>query len=423
MRGTPGGVEGLAIVSARKGKSAARARVFGLRGTAMAIAAALVAIAPTHADAKLKKQKPAPAATQSQPAASEPAAQSAVPAPVPPADAATAGDTTIPKTTIPPSFPKTVDEAKAEAAAAAKPPLKWTDAEIADAKAHCDVVLKRIHAVAIAHEPIKEGACGAPAPVELISIGQKPEVTFDPPPIVRCDLAEALTTWLEKDLQPLAQRHLKSPIIRIETMSSYSCRNAYGRKKTKLSEHGLANAVDIRGFVTASAETAYVLEGWGTPEREIVARAAAEKEAADKAERTRLAAAKGAPEGAVTSATATTASGVAAPSTLLARSTLMEGLPKLAAAAPGAVPDRLGGPIVRPDKSAKLKSGNATFIAMHTGVDAESNPDPEVRAFLHEAHAAACRIFGTTLGPEANADHRNHLHVDMAPRAVTKICD
>jgi hypothetical protein len=33
-------------------------------------------------------------------------------------------------------------------------------------------------------------------------------------------------------------------------------------------------------------------------------------------------------------------------------------------------------------------------------------------------------MFGTTLGPEANAAHRNHLHVDMAQRKTdTKICD
>ena len=43
--------------------------------------------------------------------------------------------------------------------------------------------------------------------------------------------------------------------------------------------------------------------------------------------------------------------------------------------------------------------------------------------FLREAHAAACRIFGTTLGPEANEAHRNHFHVDMAERKVKKICD
>jgi hypothetical protein len=47
---------------------------------------------------------------------------------------------------------------------------------------------------------------------------------------------------------------------------------------------------------------------------------------------------------------------------------------------------------------------------------------PQAR-FLREAHAAACRIFGTTLGPEANEAHRNHFHVDMAERKVKKICD
>jgi hypothetical protein len=43
--------------------------------------------------------------------------------------------------------------------------------------------------------------------------------------------------------------------------------------------------------------------------------------------------------------------------------------------------------------------------------------------FLREAHAAACRIFGTTLGPEANEAHRNHLHVDMAERKGRKFCE
>ncbi len=51
-------------------------------------------------------------------------------------------------------------------------------------------------------------------------------------------------------------------------------------------------------------------------------------------------------------------------------------------------------------------------------------PAPGPRSqFLRAAHAAACRIFGTTLGPEANEDHRNHFHVDMAERKYKKICD
>ncbi|MBS0237551.1 MAG: extensin family protein [Proteobacteria bacterium] len=315
---------------------------------------------------------------------------------------------------------KSEADSKASAATAPKPPA-WSEAEIADAKAHCAIVLKRIHAVALPHEPIKEGACGAPAPVELVSIGEKPQVALSPPAIVTCDLAEALTQWFENDVQPLARKHLKSEIVMIETMSSYSCRNAYGRKKTKLSEHGLANALDIGGFVTATTKTAEVLDDWGKPHREILAEAEAAKRAADEA------AAKTAGTGtaanpvqaALPLAVPLTAGAAAAE---LARSTIIEGVPaagaKLVATSETAVPNRLGGPVVKPGKKGPLAEK-----AAQVALAARPAPDAEVQAFLHEAHKAACRIFGTTLGPEANADHRNHFHVDMAERKFTKICD
>jgi hypothetical protein len=34
-------------------------------------------------------------------------------------------------------------------------------------------------------------------------------------------------------------------------------------------------------------------------------------------------------------------------------------------------------------------------------------------AFLRDIHASACRIFGTTLGPDYNRAHADHLHLDM----------
>ena len=158
--------------------------------------------------AKRKKHGPAPASASS--TAADPKAATSGP---------TGGAAEADPVKNPPSAKKPADPGKAETEAAKKPPDKWSDTEIADAKAHCAVVLKRIHAVAIQHEPIKEGACGAPAPIELVSIGQNPEVALSPPAIVRCDLAEALVTWLEGDLQPLARKYFKSPIIRMETMS------------------------------------------------------------------------------------------------------------------------------------------------------------------------------------------------------------
>jgi len=344
---------------------------------------------------------------------------------VPPADAAAGAATAAPA---------------AAAAAKAKPPPAWTEAEITAAKAHCTEVLARIHAVAVPHEPIKEKACGAPAPIELTSIGKDPEVSLSPPAIVTCDLAETLVKWLEDDLQPLARKHFKSEIIRIDTMSSYSCRNAYGRKTTFLSEHALANALDIGDFVTASAKTASVLEGWGTPQREILARLAAEKAAAERAFAEKVAADKAAQanlakDGKSTAETppAATDTPLGQPAAGIAKSTIIDGIPKTTVTLPGAArksrkagmvavaePDRLGGP---KHGEAQVDSGRRHHKVELPETSRFDTPDTEVQGFLHEAHAAACNIFGTTLGPEANADHRNHFHVDMAPRKYKKICD
>ncbi|MEQ1715471.1 MAG: extensin family protein [Hyphomicrobium sp.] len=346
------------------------------------------------------------------------------------------------------SWPKTLPEAEAEKDAKSKPPETWSPTEIGDAKARCAVILKRINAVAIPETPMREGVCGTPAPIQLISIGKNPQVALSPPAIVNCDFAEALQTWLEGEVQPLARKNLGTNVIKIEVMSSYSCRNAYGRAGNKLSEHGLANALDIRGFVTATGKTAYVLEDWGTPQREIIARIAAEKAEAAKAlaalqaaetaaqaaqasnKASNKAGAKGtAPENTANAPPAATGSTAGGPASGIARTTITDGMPKLTVTIPGAAqrnedaaddessfsvaPNRLGGP--KPDGKTEADKSKVSKVS-----DGERK-----EAFLHETHAAACRMFGTTLGPEANAAHRNHLHLDRAQRksTTTKICD
>lgn len=313
---------------------------------------------------------------------------------------------------------KTQDSGDGPAATEGEPAasVTWSPSEIADAQARCAVILKRIQAVSIAHATIREGACGAPAPIELVSIGKNPEVVLSPTAIVTCEMAEGLYTWMKGDVQPLAKQHLGADVIKIETMSDYACRNAYGRKGNKLSEHGRANALDIRGFVTATAKTAYVLENWGKPQREInaeiaAAKAAEEKrvaalQAAEKAAQANQQTAKAGSKPAAATPPSSTASAQGAPAAGIAKSSVVAGTPRLTVTLPGAqtpaalslAPDKLGGPKPKP----------AAF---------------QPQDFLRAVHASACRIFGTTLGPEANADHRNHLHIDMAERKATKICD
>lgn len=46
-------------------------------------------------------------------------------------------------------------------------------------------------------------------------------------------------------------------------------------------------------------------------------------------------------------------------------------------------------------------------------LDGWSGQDGDARAFLRAVHDAGCRRFEVTLGPDANAYHRNHFHFDM----------
>ena len=160
----------------------------------------------------------------------------------------------------------------------------WSEQEIELARARCAVLLKNLPVVTMPVDPIREGSeCGTAAPVRLISIGRSPQVALSPPPTVTCDLVAALYRWMERDVQPLAKKHLGAPVIRIETMSSYSCRNAYGRAGSRLSEHAKANALDVGSFVTARGQSAMVVADWGPTARQIAAQAAADQGQPDKA--------------------------------------------------------------------------------------------------------------------------------------------
>ncbi len=271
----------------------------------------------------------------------------------------------------------------------------WSAQEIEQAQARCAVLLKGLDLVAVPEAPIREGPeCGAPAPMKLVSLGRNPQVALSPPPIMTCDMIAILYKWMQRDVQPLARKHLGAPVIRIETMSSYSCRNAYGRSHSRLSEHGKANALDIRAFITARGNTAMVIADWGPTAREIAAQAAADQAQAEKAQ---AAPATAAGPRVLGPGLAITVPGV----TVHIPGMTQQPLPELGLAPPS----RLGGP--KPPKSAGLASGPGGKMD-----------------FLRSAHDSACKLFHTVLGPEANRAHRNHFHVDMAERIKnTKICE
>src|SRR5262245_33969982 len=156
-------------------------------------------------------------------------------------------------------------------------PQEWSAKDIEEGRVRCAALLKGLDVVAEPAPPIRESAvCGTPAPMQLVSIGSSPKVTFSPPATLTCDMIVALHKWLQRDVQPLARQHLGAPVVEVATMSSFSCRNAYGRARNKLSEHGRVNAIDIGTFVTERGEKTLVLADWGPVAREIAADAKAE---------------------------------------------------------------------------------------------------------------------------------------------------
>jgi hypothetical protein len=326
----------------------------------------------------------------------------------------------------------------AKASPIAPPPETWTAAEIDAAKTRCTEALKGLDAEIKYEAPIKEGLCGTPAPIRLSRIGS---VTFTPAALINCGLLQPLNTWISKDLQPAAQRQLGAKITKIEVMSDYSCRTAFGRVGRKLSEHAYVDALDIRGFVTTKNEEVVVLSSWGATSRDIAAAAAAAKakqeqlaaaqtEAAN-AQRDNLRDGKSS-DGTERPAPTPTASSLGTPGSGAVKASRSGGVDKVTVILSGSgkksTAARLGGPddqlLADSDRKSKkaLAQGAQKSAAISPELLAAPPTGPRAR-FLREAHAAACRIFGTTLGPEANEAHRNHFHVDMAERKVKKICD
>ena len=87
-----------------------------------------------------------------------------------------------------------------------------------------------------------------------------------------------LTRWIDTSVQPQAKALLGRPIVRLTNASAYVCRNRYGAKDQKLSEHAKANAFDVSAFVTSDGRSVAVEAYWGPTMAEIEARQIAEAE-------------------------------------------------------------------------------------------------------------------------------------------------
>lgn len=78
-------------------------------------------------------------------------------------------------------------------------------------------------------------------------------------PVV-CPLADAFAGWARYGVDRAARQMLGSPLVRIETMGSYACRNI--ASGARLSAHSRAEAIDVGAFVLADGRRISVKDGW-----------------------------------------------------------------------------------------------------------------------------------------------------------------
>ena len=140
------------------------------------------------------------------------------------------------------------DQAKEQASPAPQPPPQ---------PSACRLALTDAIAIAPSIPDIHgAGGCGGEDLVRLeaIVLPDKRQVSVKPAAILRCPMASALADWIRNDIAPLAAG-LGSTISDLDNFDSFECRGRNRVAGARLSEHGRANALDVRAFKLANGRS------------------------------------------------------------------------------------------------------------------------------------------------------------------------
>ena len=102
------------------------------------------------------------------------------------------------------------------------------------------------------------GGCSARGSLRLNDIGTATTNLG----VMTCPLARNFVAWVNYAVKPAGRQIYGQDVVRVETFGTYSCRNIYGGRSGRLSQHAFANAIDVSGFVLADGRRVTVLDGW-----------------------------------------------------------------------------------------------------------------------------------------------------------------
>jgi hypothetical protein len=121
----------------------------------------------------------------------------------------------------------------------------------------CRVALDDSIAIAPSVPDIRgPGACGGPDMVHLeaVILPDRTRVPLKPGGTMRCAMATAIADWIRTDMAPLAAG-LGTRLSELDNFDSFDCRGRNRVVGAKMSEHGRANALDVRGLKLANGQT------------------------------------------------------------------------------------------------------------------------------------------------------------------------
>jgi hypothetical protein len=116
----------------------------------------------------------------------------------------------------------------------------------------CDMRIRAIAVVEPLPRLIGPGACGGSDMLRL-EAALRPDgarIELKPAPVLRCEFAESVASWLRDEAAPRADK-LGAALRAVETFDDFECRGRNRLSGAKLSEHGKGNAIDLRAFVLA----------------------------------------------------------------------------------------------------------------------------------------------------------------------------
>jgi hypothetical protein len=127
-------------------------------------------------------------------------------------------------------------------------------AEAPPAPSACRLALTESMAIAPSIPSITgPGGCGGDDLVRLeaVVLPDQRRVAVKPAAVLRCAMASAIADWIRADMAPLAEAQ-GSRLSDLDNFDSFECRGRNRVVGAKMSEHGRANALDVRALKLAS---------------------------------------------------------------------------------------------------------------------------------------------------------------------------